>query len=68
MGNCQRLTPRLTTTFASITLPAAIQNTLVMSFLYNFSHWSKLVTKNQSANPTEMNFSTVNHQIKKNTM
>ena len=68
MGNCQRLNPRLTTTFASITQPVAIQNTFVMSFLDNFSHWSKLVTKNQSANPTKMNFPTVNHQIKKNAM
>ena len=36
-----------------------------MSFLNNFSQWSKLVTKNQRANPTKLNFPTVNHKIRK---
>ena len=36
-----------------------------MSFLNNFSQWSKLVTKNQRANPTKSNFPTVNHKIRK---
>ena len=64
MGNRQRLTPRLTTTFAYITQPVAIQNTFAMSFLDNFSQWSKLDTKNQRANPTKMNFPTVNRKIR----
>ena len=52
MVNRQRLTPRLITTFAQITQPVAIQNTLVMSFLDNFSQWNKLDTKNQRAKHT----------------
>ena len=37
-----------------------------MSFLDNFSQWSKLDPKNQRVNPTKMNFPTVNHKkIKK---
>ena len=35
-----------------------------MSFLDNFSQWSKLDTKNQRANPTKMNFPTVNRKIR----
>ena len=64
MGNRQRLAPRLTTAFAKVTQPAAIQNTFVMSFLDNFSQWSKLDTKNQRTNPTKMNFPTVNRKIR----
>ena len=46
MCNCLRLTTRLTTTFFKITQPVAIQNAFIMSFLDNFTQWSKLGTKN----------------------
>ena len=36
-----------------------------MSFLHKFSKWNKLDTKNERANPTNMNFSTVNCKIEK---
>ena len=65
MVNRQRLTSPLTTTFAQITQPLAIQNTFVMSFLDNFSQWNKLDTKNQRAKHTKMNFPTVNCKIRK---
>ena len=59
-GNVQWLTPQLTTTFAKITQPVAMQNTFVTLFLDNFSQWNKLDIKTQRVNPTEMNFATVN--------
>ena len=65
MRNQRRLKPRLTTTFTLITQPVAIENTFVMSFLDNFSPWSKLDTKNQRENPTKINFATVNRKIKR---
>ena len=65
MVNRQRLTSPLTTTFAQITQPLAIQNTFVMSFLDNFSQWNKLDTKNQRAKHAKMNFPTVNRKIRK---
>ena len=65
MANCQRLTSRLTTTFAKITQPVATQNTFVISFLDNFNQWNKLDTKNQKSKHTKMNFSTVNRKIRK---
>ena len=65
MVNRQRLTSPLTTTFAQITQPLAIQNTFVMSFLDNFSQWNKLDTKNQRAKHTKINFPTVNRKIRK---
>ena len=68
MGNRQQLTPRLTTTFAYITQPVAIQNTFAMSFLENFSQWSKLDTKNQTGNQNKMNFPTFNCKIRKKVM
>ena len=64
-GRVKWLTPRLTTTFTLITQPVAIENTFVMSFLDNFSRWSKVDTKNQRANPTKINFATVNRKIRK---
>ena len=36
-----------------------------MSFLDNFSQWSKLDTKTQKGNPTKMNFLMVDHKIRK---
>ena len=36
-----------------------------MSFLDNFSQWSKLDTKTQNGNPTKMNFLMVNRKIRK---
>ena len=42
-----------------------MQNIFVMSFLDNFSQWSKLDPKNQRADPTKMIFPTVNRKIRK---
>ena len=64
-GRVKWLTPRLTKTFTLITQPVAIENTFVMSFLDNFSRWSKVDTKNQRPNPTKINFETVNRKIRK---
>ena len=36
-----------------------------MSFLDNFSQWSKLDPKNQRAKPTQMTFPTFNRKIRK---
>ena len=63
--NHQWLTPWLTTTFAKITQPIAIQNNFVMLCLDNFSRQNKLDTKMQRANSTEMNFTTANCKIRK---
>ena len=65
MRNQRQLKPRLTKTFTLITQSVAIENTFVMSFLDNFSRWSKLDTKNQRENPTKINFATVNRKIKR---
>ena len=65
MINRQQLAPRLTTTLAYITQPVAIQNTFLMSFLDNFSQWNKLDGKHKRAKRTKINFSTVNHKIRK---
>ena len=65
MRNQRQLKPRLTKTFTLITQPVAIENTFVMSFLDNFSRWRKVDTTNQRANPTKINFATVNRKIRK---
>ena len=65
VDNHQWLTPRLTTTFAKITQPIAIQNNFVMLCLDNFSRQNKLDKKMQRANSTEMNFTTANCKIRK---
>ena len=65
MRNQRQLKPRLTKTFTLITQPVAIENTFIMSFLDNFSRWSKVDTKNQRENPTKINFATVNRKIKR---
>ena len=36
-----------------------------MSFLYDFSQWNKLDTKNQRVNPTEMKVPKVNRKRRK---
>ena len=36
-----------------------------MSFIDDFSHWSKFDKKSQRANPIEMKFPMVNHKIRK---
>ena len=65
MRNQRRLKPRLTTTFTLITQPVAIENTFVMSFLDNFSQWSKLDIKNPRGNPAKKDFPTVDRKIRK---
>ena len=65
IGNGQRLNPRLTTTFASITQPVAIRNTFAMLFRDNFRQWSMSDTKNQRANTTKVNFPIANCKIRK---
>ena len=65
MAKCQRLTPRLITKFSWITQPVVIQKAFVMLFLDNFIQWNTLYTKEQSTNPTEINFRTVNCKIRK---
>ena len=48
-----------------ITQPVAIQNKFIMSYFDSINQWSKLDTKNQSANPAKMNFPTVIQKIRK---
>ena len=63
--NRQQLTPLLTTRFACITQPVAIQNTFLKLFFNNFGQWNTLDSEQERENFAKMNFPTVNHIIKK---